>query len=175
MSTQPLDVVVIGAGHNALVSACLPGRAGWSVRVVERDTDVGGAVSTVERFPGHRVDRGSSAHLMIRHTGIVEELGLAAHGLRYIDCDPWAFAPARTGNDRSRHRLLARPRSNLRVHRGVVRSRDADAYRRFVGVWGPRSARVMRAFGHAPTGGALLKSFWGLDATDGGASSRASS
>ena len=25
---------------------------------------------------------------------IAEELDLAAHGLRYIDCDPWAFVPA---------------------------------------------------------------------------------
>ena len=52
--------------------------AGLDVEVVERDDVVGGAVSTVERFPGYRVDRGSSAHVMVRHTGIVEELRLAA-------------------------------------------------------------------------------------------------
>ena len=52
------DVVVIGAGHNSLVTACYLARAGLEVEVVERDTVVGGAVSTVERFPGYRVDRG---------------------------------------------------------------------------------------------------------------------
>ena len=73
--SNPRDsVVVVGAGHNALVAACYLARDGLAVEVVERDTVVGGAVSTVERFPGYRMDRGSSAHIMVRHTGIVEDL-----------------------------------------------------------------------------------------------------
>ncbi len=162
-----IDAVVVGSGHNALVSACYLAREGWSVRVFERDTELGGAVSTVERFPGHRVDRGSSAHIMVRHTGIVEELDLVAHGLRYLDCDPWAFAPAPPGD----------PRPGIVFHRdldatchSIARAcsqRDAVAYRRFVAVWGPRTASVMRSFGGPPTGGRLVRSFWGLDTGDG--------
>src|SRR5262249_10916373 len=90
------DVVVVGAGHNALVAACYLARAGLDVGVVERATVPGGGVSAVERSPGYAVDRGSSAHIMIRHTGIVEELALAGCGLTYLDVDPWAFAPCRT-------------------------------------------------------------------------------
>src|SRR5947209_17308651 len=90
------DVVIVGSGHNALVAACYLARAGLDVEVVERDTVPGGAVSTVERFPGYQVDRGSSAHIMIRHTGIVEDLDLAGCGLAYLDVDPWGFAPFRT-------------------------------------------------------------------------------
>ena len=86
-------VVVVGAGHNGLVAACYLAKAGLQVEVVERDTVVGGAVSTVERFPGYRMDRGSSAHIMIRHTGIVEDLRLDLCGLDYQDLDPWGFAP----------------------------------------------------------------------------------
>src|SRR3978361_638592 len=55
------DVVIIGAGHNALVAACYLAKEGLDVEVVERDTVVGGACSTVERFPGYQVDRGALA------------------------------------------------------------------------------------------------------------------
>ncbi|MGZ4582637.1 MAG: phytoene desaturase family protein, partial [Nocardioidaceae bacterium] len=87
------DVVVVGSGHNALVAACYLAKEGLDVEVVERDTVLGGAVSTVQRWPGYLVDRGSSAHIMIRHTGIVEDLDLADCGLTYLDLDPWGFAP----------------------------------------------------------------------------------
>ena len=87
------DVVVVGSGHNALVGACYLAREGLDVEVVERDIVLGGAASTVERWRGYAVDRGSSAHIMIRHTGIVEDLDLADCGLSYLDMDPWGFAP----------------------------------------------------------------------------------
>ncbi|MGA6207738.1 phytoene desaturase family protein [Nocardia testacea] len=163
-----MSVVIIGSGHNALVAACYLAREGRRVHVLESDTVLGGAVSTVERFPGHRVDRGSSAHLMVRHTGIVEELELARFGLRYLDCDPWAFAPAcpETGAPPIVfHRDLDRTCASVAAACG---ERDAAAYRHFVTVWEPRARRVMRSFGGAPTGGRLLRSFWGLDARDGG-------
>ncbi|MBJ8343219.1 NAD(P)/FAD-dependent oxidoreductase [Antrihabitans sp. YC2-6] len=164
-----IDAAVIGSGHNAMVAACYLARAGWSVEVLERDTVLGGAVSTVERFPGHRVDRGSSAHIMIRHTGIIEDLELARFGLRYIDCDPWGFAPAPPGSGAAPivfHRDLDKTCESIRAACGHA---DADSYRRFVTEWGPRSARVMRSFTVPPTGFRLLKSFWGLDLPDGGA------
>ncbi|WP_327114498.1 NAD(P)/FAD-dependent oxidoreductase [Nocardia sp. NBC_01730] len=161
-----MTVVVVGSGHNALVAACYLARAGHAVEVLERDEVLGGAVSTVERFPGHQVDRGSSAHIMIRHTGIIEELELARFGLRYIDCDPWGFTPAHDGRAAIVfHRDLESTCASITQACGA---REAEAYRRFVRVWGPRSARVMRAFGGAPTPGRLVRSFWGLDAPRGG-------
>ncbi|MBO0856149.1 MAG: NAD(P)/FAD-dependent oxidoreductase, partial [Nocardia sp.] len=163
-----MTTLIIGSGHNALVAACYLARAGEPVHVLERDTVLGGAVSTVERFPGHLVDRGSSAHIMIRHTGIIEELELERFGLRYIDCDPWGFAPAPPGSGGAPivlHRDLDRTCQS--IERACGR-RDADSYRRFVRVWGPRAQRVMRAFGGAPTPGRFVRSFWGLDARGGG-------
>ncbi|MGB8651602.1 MAG: NAD(P)/FAD-dependent oxidoreductase [Mycobacteriales bacterium] len=150
-------VVVVGAGHNGLVAACYLARAGLDVEVVERDTVVGGAVSTVERWPGYRVDRGSSAHIMVRHTGIVEDLDLARFGLEYQDLDPWGFAPLDDG-DLTFHVDLDRTCASVEQ---VCGSKDADAYHRFVTDWSARNLRVFEAFQGPPTPGRLGRAMWG--------------
>lgn len=158
-----LDAVVVGGGHNGLVAACYLAKAGHAVRVIERDRVPGGAVSTVARWPGYRVDRGSSAHLMIRHSPIPDELRLSDHGLHYIDCDPWAFSPATdtTGPIVFRTDLDATCRSIERA----VGAADAEAYRRFVDVWRPRARAVMRAFYGSADPGRFALAFTGLSAT----------
>lgn len=156
------DVVVVGAGHNGLVAACYLARAGLDVEVVESDTVVGGAVSTVERWPGYRVDRGSSAHVMVRHTGIVEELRLEEAGLAYSDLDPWGFAPFGTpdGGQVALTFWMDLDRTCASIA-AVCGEADADAYRRFVTDWGARNARVLDAFCHPPTPGRLVRALWG--------------
>ncbi|MGY1691805.1 phytoene desaturase family protein [Geodermatophilus sp. SYSU D01105] len=165
---SPVDAVVVGAGHNGLVAACYLARAGLRVEVVERDEVLGGAVSTVERWPGVRVDRGSSAHVIIRQSGILEELDLAAHGLRYVDCDPWGFAPAPVPGDPGPDGRplvfsvdLAATCASIAAACGPD---DADAYRRFVEVWAPRSRAVVASFARRPSPAGLLRSFWPLGA-----------
>ncbi len=169
---QSVDVVVIGSGHNGMVAACYLAKAGLSVEVVESDDVLGGAVSTVERWPGIRVDRGSSAHVIIRHSGIVEELDLAASGLRYLDCDPWGFAPApRPGDPGPDGRPLVFSvdlEATCASIDAACGADDAAAYRRFVAVWGPRSRAVVAAFGRAPNPAGLVRSFWPLGAPQGG-------
>lgn len=46
------EVVIVGAGHNGLVSACYLARAGLDVLVLERADHVGGAAISAEAFPG---------------------------------------------------------------------------------------------------------------------------
>jgi phytoene dehydrogenase-like protein len=145
------DVVVVGSGHNALVAACYLAREGLDVEVVERDTVVGGAVSTVERWPGYRVDRGSSAHVMIRRTGIVEDLALAECGLAYLDMDPWAWAPFGDGSLTFSVSLDATCQSIA----ALCGDRDAQAYADFVTDWGQRNEAIFDAFEAAPTAGHL--------------------
>ena len=166
------DVVVVGSGHNGLVAACYLARAGLRVEVVESDAVLGGAVSTVERWPGVRVDRGSSAHVIVRHSGIVEDLDLAAHGLRYLDCDPWGFAPAPfpgdPGPDGQPLLFSVDLDATCASIAAACGPADAEAYRRFVGVWGPRSRAVATSFGRPPTPTGLVRSFWPLGAPSGG-------
>jgi phytoene dehydrogenase-like protein len=155
------DVVVVGAGHNALVAACYLAREGLDVEVVERRDVVGGAVSTVDRFDGYKMDVGSSAHIMVRHTGIIEELDLADCGLRYIDLDPWGFAPV--GEDPTCADVDAggQPVQAIRFHLSldetcesiaeVCGDRDAEAYRALATEWGARNVRIFELFQEAPS------------------------
>jgi len=167
--TGPLKdtAVVVGAGHNGLVAACYLARAGLDVEVVERDTVVGGAVSTVERFPGYRMDRGSSAHIMVRHTGIVEDLDLVGAGLEYQDLDPWGFAPFDAdGAAEGIHFHVDLDRTCTSIE-SVCGTRDADAYRAFVMDWSARNIRVFEAFQGAPTMTHLGRTLWGVGKSTG--------
>jgi len=157
------DVVVVGSGHNALVSACYLAKAGREVAVLERDTVAGGAVSTVERFPGYQVDRGSSAHVMIRHTGIIEQLDLARHGLEYQDLDPWGFAPFWTPNgDQVALTFSVDLDRTCASIESVCGSQDADAYRSFALDWAARNELIFDAFAAAPTPARIARALWGL-------------
>jgi phytoene dehydrogenase-like protein len=156
--------VVVGAGHNALVAACYLAREGLDVEVVERDTVVGGAVSTVERFPGYRMDRGSSAHIMIRHTGIVEDLRLDECGLHYQDLDPWGFYPTEDGQGITFSVDLDATCTSIEE---VCGRREADAYRAFVLDWSARNVRVFEAFQGPPTMSHLGRTLWGVGKSTG--------
>lgn len=158
MSPRSRDVVVVGAGHNGLVAACYLARAGLDVEVVERDTVIGGAVSTVERWPGVRVDRGSSIHVMVRHTDLVEDLGLAEFGLTYDDVEPWGVLPHPGGALRFSVDLD----ETCTSIEAACGSRDADAYQQFVADWTPRTQAFLDAGSRPPTVGNLGHAAWSL-------------
>ena len=155
------DVVVVGSGHNALVAACYLARGGLDVEVVERDTVLGGAVSTVERFPGYAVDRGSSAHIMIRHTGIVEDLRLDECGLAYLDMDPWGFAPFGPPDEQRAITFFVDLDRTCASIAAVCGQRDAAAYHAFVTDWAARNQAVFAAFQDTPTPAHLGRHLWG--------------
>jgi phytoene dehydrogenase-like protein len=156
--SERCDVVVVGAGHNGLVAACYLAREGFDVQVVERDPVVGGAVSTVERWPGVRVDRGSTTHVMVRHTGIVEELELEAVGLRYMDTDPWAVSL----HDGAAIRFSKDVATTCASIAEVCGDVEADAYAAFVDRWTPRVRAMLDAFHRPPSPVNLGRAFWPL-------------
>jgi len=57
LAKESADAVVIGAGHNSLVTAILLAKAGWEVTVLERNEVPGGAIRTEEvTLPGFKHD-----------------------------------------------------------------------------------------------------------------------
>ncbi|MDE2304072.1 MAG: NAD(P)/FAD-dependent oxidoreductase [Gammaproteobacteria bacterium] len=85
-SSNAVDCLVIGAGHNGLVCAAVLARAGRSVLVLEAGQTIGGASVTREFAPGFRVSAG--AHLLhsmpatLRHELRLEQHGLIAAATR---------------------------------------------------------------------------------------------
>lgn len=74
-------VVVIGAGHNGLVSAVVLARQGYDVTVVEQADQPGGCIWTETDQTGIRRERGA-----VDHGGVYElaqQLGLHEYGLAY--------------------------------------------------------------------------------------------
>jgi len=87
MVARDYDAMVIGAGHNGLVCAAYLARAGMRTLLVEARSSVGGTASS-EQFAGGTVNICNCDHLAFRTTPVIDELGLAEHGLQYIDIDP---------------------------------------------------------------------------------------
>ena len=133
------DVITIGAGHNGLITAAYLAQAGYRVAVFERRDIVGGAVSTKELIPGYQIDLGGSAHILIRQTPVVQELGLEQYGLTYIDLDPMFVAPFPDGDTVFIHRDLDRTIHHLESKFPG----EGEAYQRFVTDW-QGFARTMR-------------------------------
>lgn len=141
------DVITVGAGHNALITSAYLAQAGYRVGVFERREIVGGAVATQEIIPGYRFDLGGSAHILIRLTPIVEELGLERFGLEYLDIDPLFFAPYEDGES------VFVWRSEERTIEGLERAYpgEGEAYRRFLDDWRPFGRVVKELFLSTPS------------------------
>src|SRR6267143_3527413 len=84
------DAIIIGGGHNGLVTACYLARAKWKVLVLERRYVVGGACVTEETFPGFRVSTAAYVNSLFREE-IVRDLRLSEYGFEVLARQPSSF------------------------------------------------------------------------------------
>ena len=90
------DVVIIGAGHNGLVTAFYLAKAGLKPLVLERRPQAGGCAITNEFHPGFRCSTLAHASGPIR-PDVVSDMNLAAHGLKAHTPDVRVLSLAQDG------------------------------------------------------------------------------
>src|SRR5438128_7875272 len=120
------DVIIIGAGHNGLVTAAYLARAGWRVLVLERRELVGGACVTEELWPGFKVSTASYVNSLLRPE-IIRDLELSRYGFELLPRSPSSFTPFPDGRV-----MLLGPSENITRREVAQFSRhDADALPRY--------------------------------------------
>jgi phytoene dehydrogenase-like protein len=125
--SEPSDIIVIGAGHNGLVTAAYLAKAGFKPLVLERRAVIGGACVTEEVHPGFRCST------LAQNPGplfpqIVKDLRLEAHGLELINPAVRLWAP----NLNSRSPCIYGDTMRTAESLAEVSTKDARNYRDFV-------------------------------------------
>ena len=125
-TTNSFDAIVIGGGHNGLVTAAYLARANKRVCVLERRAVLGGAATTEALWPGYRVSTAAYVVSLLRPE-IIRELRLAEYGFRVLPRSPSSFTPLPDGRS-----LLMGPEPGLNQREiSHFSLRDAERYPRY--------------------------------------------
>jgi phytoene dehydrogenase-like protein len=155
-SRSDFDAIVIGAGHNGLVTAAYLARGGMSTLLVEARAEVGGTAAS-EDFAGATVNICNCDHLTFRTTPVIEELGLRELGLEYIDVEPaqhnFSWASAAAGKGWSLHHDLEATLDDIGRHFPT----QVDGYRRYAAAAMPAVRMIFEAAAQPPTVAGLTK------------------
>jgi phytoene dehydrogenase-like protein len=119
---QVYDLIIVGGGHNALVTAAYVARSGAKVLVLERREVLGGACVTEELWPGFKVSTAAYVNSLLRPE-IIRDLKLKRYGFQMLPRDPSSFTPF--PDDRSL--LLGPNKAQTRSEVAKFSAKDAEA------------------------------------------------
>jgi len=135
------DAIIIGAGHNGLVTAGYLAKAGRKVLVLERRNIVGGAAVTEEIFPGFKVSSVADGSGYLS-SAVRRDLKLDSH-VETIDSEVVAFSPQPDGSHLTIYRDTAKTVQEI----ARFSKADAEAYPGFIDLMQALSG-VVGALGH---------------------------
>ncbi len=147
------DFIVVGAGHNSLITAAYLARAGLRVEVIEGHKRIGGDTITEElTLPGFHHDSCSSAHVLIqsnpllRENELNNELNLDHYGLDYLFPEPVVVIPFPDGESIT----MRRDKETTAAEFARFSPRDARAYLELLADWETVKATINRGNQRAP-------------------------
>ena len=121
------DVVVIGAGHNSLVTAAYMAKAGFRTIVLEGRPEIGGGAKHAElTLRGFKHDTCSANHANFLSNPAMKELKLPDYGLEYFRPDPIRHNPFPDGTGITIWKDFDRTYESIAQHS----KKDAETYRR---------------------------------------------
>jgi phytoene dehydrogenase-like protein len=139
------DVVIIGGGHNGLITAFYLAKAGYTPLVLERNAQVGGAAVTDQFHPGFRCST-------LAHTagpilpGIVRDMQLEKHGLKWVTPEVCVTALSPDGRALSLYQDLNKSAQEI----AAFSQRDVAKYSEFQRSLGKISKIIAEALATTP-------------------------
>jgi phytoene dehydrogenase-like protein len=149
-SAERFDFVVVGAGHNSLITACYLAKAGFKCIVLEGRPLIGGGTKTAElTLRGFRHDACSIIHFFIQGNPLMRnnELKLGDYGLEYIYADPLFHLAFPDGSYITKWRDLDRTCEEIAKYS----RKDAEAWRRMANESGAVRP-ILAAVNYSPIG-----------------------
>jgi phytoene dehydrogenase-like protein len=139
------DIVIIGGGHNGLVTAFYLAKAGFKPLVLERAAQVGGAAVTDEFHPGFRCSTLAHTTGPIR-PDIIRDMQLEKHGLRLITPTTCVTALSLDGRTLTLHQDAAQSAQEI----SAFSRKDAMKYPEFQQSLGKISKVIAEALATTP-------------------------
>ncbi|UJR23353.1 hypothetical protein I4U23_026365 [Adineta vaga] len=144
------DAIIVGAGHNGLVTSAYLARQGLRVLVCEKRSVIGGAACTEEIIKDFKFSRASYLLSLFRPK-IIDDLNLREHGLKYYFRDPSSYTPIKHPINHEQRSLLLSSTDNQFNAQQIAKfsKKDAENFHKYE-EWLMKICRAIDELIHSP-------------------------